>query len=197
LLSFGAQGTSSGNRQQHIIRMLSSKVSQGSTSFEGSSVSRPLASTCSAGLGPAGCRILALSIASLERGVAALPYLSVCVIKSGTGSLGDATLGAPLGVFLAPGERRSLELLLPAGVDASGVDAAVRGVPGLSPPWMLLLLLLSALVSIFNPLLFEEDLRRREPRDSSLLILVPFPLPAVADEPPAAFLATIPEPPSG
>lgn len=122
-----AAGESSGNRQQHIKRILSSRVSHasigGSSSF--SSVSLPLSSTCRLGSGPAGWSSLATWMASGDRGVQALPCASVCVIKSGIGA--STTFAA--GVFSTPGDLKSVDPRNPAGVaEAVGVDAAVVGV---------------------------------------------------------------------
>ena len=65
-------------------------------------------------------------------GVEALPYLSVCVMKSGTGAAeegaaasGWADAAAAMGVFCAPGLRRSALPRMPAGVLLWAEDAGV------------------------------------------------------------------------
>jgi hypothetical protein len=62
-----------------------------------------------------------------DRGVVALPYLSVWVIKSGKGSFFAATLGD----FRPPGERKSEPPRVHARAEyfGDGVEAAVDGVP--------------------------------------------------------------------
>mmetsp|Transcript_16022 Transcript_16022/g.38274 ORF Transcript_16022/g.38274 Transcript_16022/m.38274 type:complete len:241 (-) Transcript_16022:784-1506(-) len=174
---------SSGRRQQHIIRRDSRRVSQGSTSipplapalalaapssslawrpsiscgwssWPASSTALPSAVTWMCGSGPAGCCLRAPAMASALRGVVALPYLSVWVMKSGTGTWFWAAAAAAAataawsrtstvvlpppaarGVFRTPGLRRSPRPRTPAGVLASlylaeaGVEASVRGVP--------------------------------------------------------------------
>ena len=71
-------------------------------------------------------------MASALLGVEALPYLSVCVMKSGTGAAeegaaasGWADAAAAMGVFCAPGLRRSALPRMPAGVLLWAEDAGV------------------------------------------------------------------------
>jgi len=123
---------SSGAKQQHMSRRLSYRVSvqASNPNPESSSWSLPSLPTCKCGLGPPGCRERASSMLLEFRGVTALPNLSVCVIRSGRGSPSEATFKfcAP-GVLRCPGDLKSLEPRVPAGVALpSGVAAAVSGV---------------------------------------------------------------------